>query len=354
MQDRWRDMGGLTADGAACGAILRRGSKSFHAASLLMPARYRQPATALYAFCRLADDAADGADSDLQSVEAMRRRLDLAYAQAPVDHPVDRAFARVVQRHAIPRALPEALFEGFAWDLERRRYRDLASLEAYAARVAGSVGIMLSLVMGRRDADVLAQAADLGLAMQLTNIARDVGEDARAGRLYLPEDWLVQAGVDPDAFLADPRFSPGLGRVVARLLDVAEAAYARATVGIGALPISVRPAIHAARLIYAEIGREVARRGHDSVSSRAVSSAGRKVALLGEACVATLHASATARGSSTTATAHLIGAAVATPVPASPLPAVTAKALWLIDLFERLELADRGSQPDMMRRLTPG
>jgi phytoene synthase len=347
-------MSGVKSDLAACSAILRQGSKSFHAASLLMPARYRQPAMALYAFCRLADDAADGEGSDRGSVDAMRRRLDLAYAQAPIDHPVDRAFALAVHAHAIPRALPEALFEGFAWDLGRRRYRDLAELEAYAARVAGSVGIMLSLVMGRRDPQVLARAADLGLAMQLTNIARDVGEDARSGRLYLPEDWLADAGIDPDAFLAKPRFSPALAQVKARLLDVANAAYARASVGIDALPFTVRPAIHAARLIYAEIGHEVARRGYDSISSRATSSSGRKLALLGEACLATIRMPQVASGSSTLATAHLIAAAVAVPVPAPALPSVTAKALWLIDLFERLELADRDSQPDMMRRMTLG
>ena len=98
----------------------------------------------------------------------------------------------------IPRALPEALLEGFAWDAAGRRYETLDEVEHYAARVAGCVGAMMTLVMGRRDPAILARACDLGVAMQLTNICRDVGEDARAGRLYLPLAWLRDNGIDPD------------------------------------------------------------------------------------------------------------------------------------------------------------
>ena len=104
----------------------------------------------------------------------------------------------------------------------------LEALHGYAARVAGTVGVMMTLLMGVRDAAALARACDLGVAMQLTNIARDVGEDARAGRLYLPLDWLDEAGVDRDRFLAAPAPSPALARVVARLLAEADRLYARA------------------------------------------------------------------------------------------------------------------------------
>ena len=92
---------------------------------------------------------------------------------------------------------------------EVRRYETLQDLDAYAARVAGSVGAMMTLVMGQRAPEIVARACDLGVAMQLTNIARDVGEDARAGRLYLPLQWLREAGIDPDAWLAKPVFTPG-------------------------------------------------------------------------------------------------------------------------------------------------
>ena len=118
----------------------------------------------------------------------------------------DRALASVIARYAIPRAVPQALLEGFAWDREGRRYETLADLTAYAARVAGTVGAMMALLMDERRPEVLARACDLGVAMQFSNIARDVGEDARAGRLYLPQEWLREAGLDPEAWLAAPVF----------------------------------------------------------------------------------------------------------------------------------------------------
>ncbi len=272
-------------DLAACRAAIRHGSKSFHAASRLLPARVRDPALALYAFCRLADDAVDLNAEKPAAVLSLMDRLDRAYAGRPVDNPADRAFAAMVAEHAMPRALPEALLEGFAWDATGRRYATLSDLRAYAARVAAAVGAMMTVLMGVRDADALARACDLGVAMQLTNIARDVGEDAVEGRLYLPLDWLAEAGMDPEAFLAFPTATPALAVVVRRLLGEAQRLYFRAEAGIAALPIAARPAIFAARLIYAEIGREVRASGYDSVSRRAVTSGGRKAALAAEALV---------------------------------------------------------------------
>lgn len=138
-----------------------------------------------------------------------------------------------------------------------------------------------------RDADALARACDLGLAMQLTNIARDVGEDARAGRLYLPNDWLG----DPDAFLADPTASPEIRAATARLLAEAARLYARSEAGVAALPLACRPGILAARLIYAGIGGAVRRQGHDSITARARTGRTQKLGWLG---LATLRAGATA------------------------------------------------------------
>jgi 15-cis-phytoene synthase len=283
------------ADLEACRCAIRHGSKSFHAASKLLPARVRDPALALYAFCRLADDAVDLNAEKPAAVLSLHDRLDRAYAGRPVDSPADRAFAAMVAAHAMPRALPEALLEGFAWDAVGRRYATLSELRAYSARVASAVGAMMTVLMGVREADALARACDLGVAMQLTNIARDVGEDAAEGRLYLPLDWLAEAGIDPEAFLAAPQPSPALAGVVRRLLAEAQRLYFRAEAGIAALPLGARPAIYAARLIYAEIGHRVRAAGHDSVTRRAVTSKGRKVALAGEALVRAAAASAMPR-----------------------------------------------------------
>jgi phytoene synthase len=226
----------------ACRAAIRVGSRTFHAASHLLPVRVREPALALYAFCREADDAIDGSAEPRVALHALEERLDRAYRRDPIDNAADRALADVVARFRIPRAVPAALLEGFAWDAEGRVYPDLSSLRAYGMRVAGTVGVMMSLLMGVRSAGALARAADLGIGMQLSNIARDVGEDARLGRVYLPRDWLAEAGIDADEWLAEPQFEPDLGRVVARLVDEAQRLYDRAAVGVTELRSGVRAA----------------------------------------------------------------------------------------------------------------
>ena len=197
-------------DLAACRASLRGGSRSFFAASLLLPRRVAEPATALYAFCRQADDLIDRADSDSTTLDQLRDRLDRLYDGRPIADPADRALAAVVARHALPRAVLDAMIEGFAWDAASRRYETLDDLLGYATRVAGTVGVAMAMLMGARSGPAGARACDLGLALQLTNIARDVGEDAANGRLYLPLQWMREAGLDPDAWLASPGFSPAL------------------------------------------------------------------------------------------------------------------------------------------------
>jgi 15-cis-phytoene synthase len=269
------------ADLAACKAAIKTGSLSFHAASKLLPARVRDPSLALYAFCRLADDAVDEGADKAAAVLHLRDRLDLVYAGRPRNSAADRAFAAVVADFDMPRALPDALLEGLAWDAVGRQYDDLSGVLSYSARVAAAVGAMMCVLMRVRDADALARACDLGLAMQLTNIARDVGEDARAGRLFLPKDWLRAEGIDPDVFLTRPMPWVGVRRVTERLLAVADRHYARAEAGVAALPVACRPGIFAARHIYAGIGTRVAAAEYDSVTRRASTGKWRKLGWLG-------------------------------------------------------------------------
>jgi phytoene synthase len=339
-----RDVAGRRADLAACRALLRGGSRSFHAASLLLPRRVRAPASALYAFCRLADDAVDLDGGRAAAVARLRGRLARAYEGRPLPIPADRAFAAAVAEHGIPRALPEALLEGLAWDAEGgRRYEDLPALEDYAARVAGSVGCMMAVLMGVRDRAALARACDLGVAMQLTNIARDVGEDAGAGRLYLPLAWLREAGVDPDAWLARPRFEPAVAGVVRRLLSAADDLYRRAGAGIGSLPVRCRPGIRAAGLLYAGIGREVEARGFDSVNGRARVPAARKAALLLRAALPEGPARSRRRAAALAAPPLAATRFLVEAVPERPAARVglEARAVWVIELFTRLERRDR-------------
>jgi 15-cis-phytoene synthase len=277
-----------THDLKRCEEILRAGSKSFYAASRLLPQRVRGPATIVYAFCRVADDAVDEAPPEgaLEAVQALRSRLDRVYESRPDDHPIDRALSDVVAHYGLPRSAPDALLDGFLWDAQGRRYETLSDVLAYSARVASAVGVIMTWLMGPRSPGVLARACDLGAAMQLTNICRDVGDDARIGRIYLPLTWLREAKIDPEAWVQQPRFTPEIAGVVSRLLREAEVLYQRADLGVAMLPRDCRPSIRAARLVYSDMGRVIANNGYDSVTTRAVVSTSRKIALLVRASLA--------------------------------------------------------------------
>ncbi|WP_299031944.1 15-cis-phytoene synthase [uncultured Sulfitobacter sp.] len=273
------------ADLEHCRAVIRTGSLSFHAASKLLPSSVRDPALALYAFCRLADDEVDEGTAKGAAVIALQERLDLAYAGTPQNAPEDRAFAAIIEQFDMPRALPEALLEGLAWDAVERRYHTLSDVREYSSRVASAVGAMMCVLMRVRDADALARACDLGVAMQLTNIARDVGEDARAGRIYLPLDWLEQEGMNVPDFFDAPEATPEVRRMVKRLLAEARRLYIRSEAGISALPVGARTGIFAARYIYDGIGGALRRNKHDSINFRARTTKAQKIKLIGKAGV---------------------------------------------------------------------
>ena len=348
------------ADRAVCGRLLRGGSRTFRAASLVLPPRVRRAATGLYAFCRTADDAIDQGLDRHAALEDLRARLDAIYAATPGDDPVDRVFADVVLGYDIPRAFPDALLEGFEWDAADRRYESLAELTDYAVRVAGVVGAMMAMVMGVRDPGQIARACDLGVAMQLTNIARDVGEDARCRRLYLPLEWLREEAIDPAVWCSNPEFNAGVATVIRRLLVEADALYERSEVGLAGLPAACRPGMYAARLLYAEIGHELGRRELDSVNRRAIVSWRRKARLVARAVVA----SGGGRGVPATVDEilpqalfllvplrlpHPAAVIVTAPQGSGGGRGVGARVVWVMDLFERLERRDHspGTVPDV-------
>ena len=325
------------ADLAECRQMIRDGSKTFYTASLLLPQRVCDAARSLYAFCRVADDMVDRSADSRAAVEQLLGRLDRIYRGHPDDEPADRAFADVASRFAIPRQIPEALIEGFAWDATGRRYGTLSDLHAYAVRVAGTVGAMMSLVMQVRAPYAIARACALGAAMQPTNIARDVGEDARNARLYLPLDWLAEAGIDAEAFLDRPEASPALRRIIARLLAEADVLYARSLSGIALLPSSCRPSIHAARVLYAEIGRQVERNGCDSITRRAVVPTRRKLTLLASAVASCLDPAPPTGRPALPEAQFLVDAVSLAGTPILPPRTLDERAQWLTDLFTRLE-----------------
>lgn len=332
------------ADLTACRNLLRGGSRSFYAASFLLPQRFRDPAMALYAFCRIADDAIDDlpdAESKARALVVLYDRLDRIYAGNPIDDPADRALADVVVRFAMPKELLVALLEGFQWDSEERRYEDLSGVYAYSARVAGTVGAMMTTLMGARSPELVARACDLGVAMQLTNICRDVGEDARAGRIYLPLSWMREAGIEPDEWLKNPEFTPEIAAIIRRLLDIADTLYQRSDAGIAALPMGCRAGINAARYLYAEIGRQLERQGLDSITRRAVVPPTRKMQLIAPILGNAVISSRPCDAPSLPETQFLVDAVVA----ATPQSDVAApnRVVRILELFEQLEERDRAA-----------
>ncbi len=233
----------------------------------------------LYAWCRHCDDVIDGqelghgqraggqgGDDVLAALEAATRR---ACTGEAIDDPVFAGLQHVVQQHGIPRALPAGAAGGLSHGRRRRALRDASRTRCvYCYHVAGVVGVMMAMVMGARRPATLDRACDLGLAFQLTNIARDVVEDAAIGRVYLPARWLREAGLDPDDDLADPRHREALGAVAARLVDLAEPYYASAAAGIGALPLRSAWAVATARGVYRDIGRKVKAHGAHAWDTR--------------------------------------------------------------------------------------
>jgi len=341
------------ADLAACREMIRTGSRSFFIASKFLPGRVREAAYALYAFCRLSDDAVDCGGGPAEAVARLRGRLAKIYAGEPEAEPVDRALADTVSDFEIPKRLFDALLEGLEWDAEGRAYETIDDLQDYAARVAGSVGAMMAVLMGARSADLAARACDLGSAMQLTNIARDVGEDARLGRLYLPRQWMRDAGLDPDAWLNDPVFCPEVAEVTARLLAMAEALYARADAGIHGLDPAFRPAIFAARHLYAGIGARLRATGLNNIDRRTVLPTLGKLKLVGRALRETVSRSkGAAAGPPLPQTAFLVRAIAEHPTPdwqvgARPVRTLESDVVWVIGLFSGLD--ERTSQRRTVR-----
>ncbi len=279
--------------------LIEKGSKSFAGAARLFSPRVRDDAYMLYAWCRHCDDVIDGqelgfASQSIDTSSIDERLADLktktiAAVSGKADEPVFIALGRVVSKHDMDLRYPLDLLDGFAMDARDHAYRSLEDTVLYSYHVAGVVGVMMAIVMGATDTPTLNRACDLGIAFQLTNISRDVMEDAGNGRCYLPADWLAAEGVSEGA-LADPEHREAVSRVVARLLDEADGYYASARYGLAALPFRSAWAIAAALRIYREIGTNVRGRGAHAWDSRVIVPKPRKLTSLALALADAAHA----------------------------------------------------------------
>ncbi|WP_448662674.1 phytoene/squalene synthase family protein [Sphingomonas sp. CJ20] len=254
---------------ATASESIARGSKSFAAASRLFARQERERAWMLYAWCRACDDLADGQDhghgmavvDDPQArLEAIRARTRAALAGQWVGDAAFDSLRIVAAETGMPHRLAWDVVEGFALDAAAREPATEADLLQYCYHVAGAVGCMMAVVMGVRpdDQDVLDRACDLGLAFQLANIARDIGEDAAAGRCYLPAEWLAEVGIDRSDLMAD---RGKLALLAARLAGRAEEYEASARGGTPALGRRSAWAVLAAAGIYGDIARDVREKG---------------------------------------------------------------------------------------------
>jgi 15-cis-phytoene synthase len=266
---------------AVARATIHHHSKSFALASRLLAARERDQTAVVYTWCRRADDAVDAGAATHDTLARLARELDDAYAATARD-PVLAAFGEVARARAIPRRYPAELLAGMAMDVRGSRYCTIDDTLLYAWRVAGVVGLMMAHVFGVSDDAALVPAAHLGIAMQLTNICRDVAEDWDRRRLYLPDDLLARHGAA--GLAADlgrplpPSARAPLEGAIAELLGVADHYYRSGDRGIRALPWRAAIAVRAARRIYAAIGAQLARTGHDVFAGRAVVPTPRKLA----------------------------------------------------------------------------
>ena len=281
-------MDNVTAHGHAS---IKKGSKSFALASRVLPPTLRDDASMLYAWCRYCDDVIDGQEmghgqiedyktGQGERLEMLREKTARALSGEPMEDPVFAGLARVVKTHEINHRHPFDLLKGFEMDAEDRVYKSVDDILDYAYHVAGVVGVMMANIMGVRDDATLDRASDLGLAFQLTNIARDVIDDAQADRVFVPQDLLSKHGA-PNAAqeLAQRDNWPSAYKAACEQLDIAEAYYRSAKVGIRELDFRCAWAISAALKVYREIGEVLRSGGPEAWEGRVGAGKGRKLAL---------------------------------------------------------------------------
>ena len=260
---------------------MAKGSGSFHLATRMFGRALREDVWQLYAWCRYCDDEIDGQDHGhgaqaLSSEERaarlarLRRETKAALAGKAVIEPAFKAFQHVALEHRLAETWPLEMLDGFAMDVDHATYPSVESTLRYCWGVAGVVGVMMASIMGVSDEAVLRRAQDLGLACQLTNICRDVAEDASNGRVYLPAEALARVGLGatPEEVAAAVG-TDTLFAVVSDMLDLAERYYASSRTGVRFLPFRAAIAIAAARGIYREIGRRIVRKGPAAIAERA-------------------------------------------------------------------------------------
>jgi len=277
------EAGLLARDYDRCARITRRSASNFYYAFMLLPAARRRALYAVYAFCRFIDNIADDelAREPAAMLARWRRELAAVYADAP-GHPISRALADSVARFGIPRRYFEEVIAGVEMDLTRRRYASFAELRLYCYRVASAVGLICIDIFGYRNPRTEVYAENLGIAFQLTNILRDVREDAARGRIYLPLEDLARFDVSEEQILSGV-YSPQFRALMEFEARRAREFYAAAEASLPAEDRGTLLTAEAMRLIYGDILRRIERADYRVFDRRYRLSAPRKLFLVGRA-----------------------------------------------------------------------
>jgi phytoene synthase len=252
-----------------CTRITKHNSRTFYLASLLLPREKRQAVQALYAFCRSTDDLVDETQ-DLASADEVfaNWRVRLNNVHPAAHDPVPLAWADVQAQYRIPRGYADQLITGVARDRIQKRYQSFNDLTEYCYGVASTVGLMSMSIIGFKSRDALPYAVKLGIALQLTNILRDIGEDLHTGRLYLPLDELAMFGLTEQDVMArrnDERWQAFMRFQIERVNHL----YDEASAGIALLNKDGRFAIGAATKLYRAILNDIEAHNYDVFNRRA-------------------------------------------------------------------------------------
>ena len=259
--------------------ILATSGESFFWARRFLGRKMGHDAAVLYSFCRVLDDMADG---DIPDGPAHLRQIQSLLMQGEwTQHPVLKHYAPLVEAYRLPHDVIGSLVEGLMDDQAPQvLIKDEASLIRYAYKVAGTVGLLMCNILNNEDPRAKAHAVDLGIAMQLTNIARDVVEDAKMGRRYLPGEWVNHLSPE-DIVLAskDPQSHEGtlITLAVERLLELAEVYYASGRAGLSYLPLRAHFSIGVAAKVYRQIGRQLLKSADSWHGQRQVTSKASKM-----------------------------------------------------------------------------
>lgn len=271
----------LEEDYARCASITRRSSSNFYYAFMLLPAESRQALYSVYAFCRFVDDIAD--DQSMGNPAGLlarwREELERVFNGTPA-HPISRALAHNVRRFAIPRRYFEEIIDGVEMDLGRTRYASFEELRLYCYRVASAVGLVCIEIFGYRNPRTRVYAEHLGIAFQLTNIIRDVSEDAARGRIYLPLEDLARFSVGEDEILRGVD-NPALRHLLEFEVERARAFYLQAEQALPAEDRAAMVCAEAMRSIYHALLERIASKGCRVIGRRYRLSTPRKLYLVG-------------------------------------------------------------------------